>query len=263
MFRVLLPAAVAAVTVVVALSQSALADTVEKRAPGWSGFYVGANVTYAGGHNTGDTVLTRCCHDTATAGVSSFDRYQLKPDGWFAGGNIGFNWQMHPHWLVGLEADYSAGRASASRIDQTSSNLYFYSDNIGQKVGELGTVRGRLGWISGGTLLFVTGGVASARVTTTVSDYEAAPLFVFPPAWSGSGQVSERRYGWTLGGGVESRLTDAWSLKLEYLFVDLGSQQFSFVSSQPGLGNRSTVTVHTDISEHLLRFGVNYRFAGF
>jgi opacity protein-like surface antigen len=63
---------------------------------------------------------------------------------------------------------------------------------------------------------------------------------------------SQWRIGWTFGGRVEAMLTPNWSLKVEYLHVDLGTGiLFNIV---PGFPER--ITFETEI----VRAGLNYRF---
>jgi outer membrane immunogenic protein len=60
------------------------------------------------------------------------------------------------------------------------------------------------------------------------------------------------RWGWTVGGGVEVGITRNWTAKIEYLYVDLGSQQmFNIV---PGVPETVSFTAN------IIRGGVNYRF---
>ena len=56
--------------------------------------------------------------------------------------------------------------------------------------------------------------------------------------------------GYTLGGGVEWAFAPNWSLKSEYLYVDLGEDSFSTPVG--------TYTTETDF--HTARVGLNYRF---
>jgi outer membrane immunogenic protein len=55
-------------------------------------------------------------------------------------------------------------------------------------------------------------------------------------------------FGWTLGLGAEVGLTQNWSAKVEYLFVDLRDEHYGLT----GLDH--------DFESSLLRFGLNYRF---
>jgi outer membrane immunogenic protein len=59
---------------------------------------------------------------------------------------------------------------------------------------------------------------------------------------------------------VEARLTDQWTGKVEYLYVDLGgvSDSFNTVFLTGGAGVSGSHTFSTHIREHIVRFGANY-----
>jgi outer membrane immunogenic protein len=60
------------------------------------------------------------------------------------------------------------------------------------------------------------------------------------------------RAGWTVGGGIETVLAPNWTLKVEYLYMDLGSARlFNIV---PGIPETVTFT------DNILRIGINYKF---
>jgi outer membrane immunogenic protein len=40
--------------------------------------------------------------------------------------------------------------------------------------------------------------------------------------------VSTVKTGWTVGAGVEGKISTNWSVKAEYLYVDLGSTNYTF-----------------------------------
>jgi len=72
--------------------------------------------------------------------------------------------------------------------------------------------------------------------------------------------ASHRISGVALGGGVETALSANWSA--EYLYVGLGNVADSLtVPSVPGI-LPITVTTTSDIRDHIIRVGVNYRFGG-
>ena len=75
---------------------------------------------------------------------------------------MGYNWQFAPHWLVGIEGD-----VGTLGIDRTVKE---YNDVIivGSKADWYGTVRGRFGYVTGPSLLYVTGGVAFVHITRHV-----------------------------------------------------------------------------------------------
>src|SRR5262249_34257408 len=108
----------------------------------------------------------------------------------------------------------------------------------------LGTVRGRVGYITNQWLVYATGGLAYGRIEVDSSASAGAglspagairtPTCNSPivtagtcPVWgfSGSGVTN---IGWTVGGGAELALGGNWTAKFEYLFVDLGSFNTTF-----------------------------------
>jgi opacity protein-like surface antigen len=111
----------------------------------------------------------------------------------------------------------------------------------GTKLDSLGTFRGRIGYAMGATgnwLPYVTGGLAVGELNAWDS--------LFPASGS------DFRAGWTVGGGVEVGITRNWTAKIEYLYVDLGSQQmFNIV---PGVPETVSFTAN------IIHGGINYRF---
>jgi outer membrane immunogenic protein len=64
--------------------------------------------------------------------------------------------------------------------------------------------------------------------------------------------------GWTAGAGIEWKFAPAWSVKAEYLFVDLGNQSNTIFYNYVGFNGTLTSTVNE--RENILRAGVNYKF---
>jgi opacity protein-like surface antigen len=63
--------------------------------------------------------------------------------------------------------------------------------------------------------------------------------------------------GYTLGGGIEGRLTGNWTGKIEYLYLDLGTVT---TIPAPALGATTAAAFNSRITDNLLRVGVNYKF---
>lgn len=62
--------------------------------------------------------------------------------------------------------------------------------------------------------------------------------------------------GWTAGGGIEWAFSLGWSMKAEYLYVDLGSDRFFDPADV------SFITRDVDLRQHIVRAGINYRWGG-
>ena len=64
--------------------------------------------------------------------------------------------------------------------------------------------------------------------------------------------------GWVAGAGVEFALGGPWSGKLEYNYMDLGTQRLHFTSATTPL--TSDVDIRQRVS--VVKAGINYRFGG-
>jgi outer membrane immunogenic protein len=181
----------------------------------WSGFYVGV----MGGYAWSDQV--------SVAGISTSSS-DLK--GGFGGGTIGYNWQVGPSWLFGLEVD-------AAGADIKFSD----SDGLGtggrDKINALGSVTGRVGYAVNSALFYVKGGYAWANNELSLTD-RGVTL-----------SDSKLNSGYTVGGGLEYLFAPSWSAKVEYMYADFGHQDY-FNGMVPDLG----ATVHT------VKGGINYHF---
>jgi outer membrane immunogenic protein len=151
-------------TIALAFNASAADMSLPMKAPvyaapfSWTGFYLGAT---AGGIGiSSENTYTNNENYNAASGNGDTNR----GSGVLAGGTAGYNWQMG-QWVVGVEADYSMASAQTGN----SANWNFAGGNGGASVSSFGTLRGRLGWASDHTLLFITGGLAWADITNTAS----------------------------------------------------------------------------------------------
>lgn len=155
------------------------------------------------------------------------------------GGTLGYNWRTGP-WIFGLEGDYSWANISGS--SNTCGATSPLPHACGTKLQSLGTLRGRIGYAmvaTGNWLPYVTGGLAVGE------------LQAWNALFASSG--SDFRAGWTVGAGVEASITKNWTVKIEYLYADLGNRQTFNV--MPGVPETVSFTAN------ILRAGVNYRFA--
>jgi outer membrane immunogenic protein len=64
--------------------------------------------------------------------------------------------------------------------------------------------------------------------------------------------------GWTVGAGVEWKLTPVWSVKAEYLYAELGGQSNTIVYTYGLFTSSLTSTVQRE-KDNIVRFGVNYK----
>jgi outer membrane immunogenic protein len=232
--------------------------------PNWVGFYIGANAGAGLGEFKNDIAFM----DPAGP-FNSFHSTGTKPNAFIAGGQLGYNWQVSPMAVLGLETDWQNSSASSGQSYADFIRTFiplgpgFANDTINTtyqaKISWLGTLRGRIGFVRGNFLFYGTGGVAYGRIgisgtASEVADFSGAGGGIFSSTTPFN--VTQTKAGWTLGAGIEGSLAGKWSWKAEYLYVDLGSISGSFAGPLiPG----ETVTVKSRFDENLLRLGVNYR----
>ena len=183
----------------------------------WTGFYAGIQ----GGYGWGNTEHT-------TDGLGGGTSGEFDTNGRLIGVTLGTNWQRG-NWVYGLEGDFSF-----SSIEGTSGGGHFTD------IRNLSTLRLRLGYAANTSLVYVAGGLAYGDVR------DGAHGFLI------EGEGSATRFGWALGAGVEWAFAPRWSLKAEYLHVDLGDRHDYSV---PLFGD-----VDVRLTADIARIGVNYSF---
>ncbi len=212
----------------------------------WTGFYVGINGGY--GWDSFKYPYDISCAPPHVCMVPALDPFgageaELRSNGFFGGGQIGYNWQFAPTWVAGVEADIQGADIS----DTATVKLNDLSANASAKLDWFGTVRGRVGYlITPTTLLYATGGWAYGHTKTSVivpSDFEFS--------------LSHDRSGWTVGGGLEYAFNSVWSLKAEYLYMDLGQDNVF-----NGIVNPWLINIDEKTTVHTIKVGLNFRFNG-
>ncbi len=219
---------------------------VETAAPvfNWTGFYAGVHAGYGWAdfdnqYRSGDNFS-----DLVNGGGN-------KPDGFFGGLQLGYNYQFSNQVVLGIEAD-----AAVADLKDSAGGLMgdldddYYRYNAETKIDAFGTVRARLGYAADRFLPYVTGGFAWAH-----TDYSFA-FDTSSPNLYGSYSQSDVFTGWTVGAGLEYAITDKISAKLEYLYADLGSKDYSI-----DLGpNAPAGQFSQDLTLQTAKIGLNYRF---
>jgi outer membrane immunogenic protein len=181
----------------------------------WTGFYIGIN----GGGVWGKSDWS-----------NAFGTADAKTSGGLAGGTIGYNYQIGQA-VLGVEGDMDWSNIKGNTITGICTGGTCETKNSW-----LSTARGRLGYAYDRWLPFVTGGAA-------FGDIKATPV--------GLGSETSTRTGWTAGGGLEAAINGPWTVKVEYLYVDLGKADCNTACGTP---------TDVDFKAHVVRAGLNYRF---
>lgn len=180
----------------------------------WTGFYAGVN----GGYGFGTARWN---------GVPA----SFKANGGLAGGQLGYNLQVGQLvWGLEADGDWSSLRGSDAMVLCNGVPCMTRSDF-------LSTARGRVGFAIDRVMPYLTGGLAVGDIRT---------------GGNGVPGLDRTDAGWTGGAGLEYALAPSWSVKAEYLFVDLGK------ASCGACGTPAATSV--GITENVARAGINYHF---
>ena len=131
-----------------------------------------------------------------------------KQNGSLFGVDLGYNWNVQPSWVVGLEGNWDW------------SNI---SGNDGGSGGDVNAVdqkwtasaRARVGFlVTPSTMLFGTGGLAMMNADLKDEDIPQSHSAMFN--------------GWTFGGGVEQEVMPNVTARLEYRWSNFNQKRVSF-----------------------------------
>ena len=232
----------------------------------WTGFYVGVNAGYGFG-NSGWT---------AADGISN----SFTTKGFLGGGTIGANYQWGPA-VLGIEGDidWSNLDGKLTGCGTVGASVQVLNPGMTCETASdwLATVRGRLGYAFDRILVFGTGGVALANVqgglngtgapigsAATGGPTAAAIAAGMGTAGSTTAFNSTTQVGWTAGAGIEAALSPRWSVKVEYMFVDLPTSNGLCTTGCNFTEKSGVKTPANSVSfnENIVRAGLNFKFGG-
>jgi outer membrane immunogenic protein len=180
----------------------------------WSGFYLGGTIGYGLGTVEVD------------GNSGNFDFNQR---GALYGGYAGYNWRFNT-LILGVEGEGKLGHVSGSA---SAGGITAATDLNWQ-----GSVRGRLGFLATpAVMLYGMAGV-------TWADFDISGLT------TGSGKLNQTFFGAQVGGGAEVKLTEQWSLRLDYTYNALAKERLGPVG----------FTNNYDPSFHAVQAGITFRF---
>jgi outer membrane immunogenic protein len=253
----------------------------------WTGFYLGGNVGYGGNKFSYpfsafadryecDRECSVGAQELQAAAVpadyileDSLDlngNFDLTSSGFFGGGQIGYNYQFDNSWVIGVEADFEwsgiEGELSGNaNLFENGDPLGGVSFSAGSEIEWFGTIRARLGYAWDRVFLYGTGGAAYGKVKShgTITIFDG-----MGDSDSLSASKSDTQWGWTIGAGLEYAITDHWTFKTEYLYVDLGSQNLFNAQDEGYLPNDDYLVVgakmDVETKFHTIKAGLNYKW---
>ena len=279
--------ALAAASVAVALASGAMRGAVaadipvkapvykatQVTSPSWTGFYFGVGLgfraddtnarlsaaTQSGPGFTND--LLACLANIACSnGVSP------TPTSFRVSPYVGYNWQLSPLWLVGVEADRGwAGKTATfggMTFPATAFVDGFAASTFATRTTWDASLRGRVGFlVNPAVLLYATAGVAWQHVEeiSSCAPGTCAPGGVGPAFLS----QSANKAGATVGAGIEGLLWGNWIARAEYRYADFGHVSFADLRTCPaafcGIDIRQSTVTDLSLKTHTATFGLAYK----
>ncbi|MCP4619035.1 MAG: porin family protein [Bradyrhizobium sp.] len=225
----------------------------------WTGFYIGGEVGGRWSDSTWrtDALLTPNGPIGNRTGdiPAGFDSSSVR-----AGGYVGYNWQVSPAFVLGIEGDAAWGDNNKSRLgipgtwSPGTPLAFLQPDSSSVSLGWDAAVRARLGWlVAPNVMLFAAGGAAWQDVTVGASCQNTG-------SWCSIARnvsFNTTKSGWTVGGGVEAKVWTNWLARVEYRYSDFGSTAYAFFPS-----TIDAVYMHHDLKTQIVSFGLAYQFGG-
>ena len=239
----------------------------------WTGFYIGADVGWAGSRQTATTVGTPAGFGAPAivgAGIAGIGvlpmSHGLSDDSVMGSIHAGYNWQAGA-WVLGLEGDVSVIDRNASSSQPVLLSFAVPPQNAGPFLVSahndwLATVRGRIGYAWDKLMLYGTGGAAFTRTSYNTA---YTSVGVAPAIGPLVANFSSDKVGFAVGGGAEWAVSPNWLLRAEYLYYRFDGAQSSMAvvaGSCVAATGCAFVTNTGDLEFHTARVGLSYKFGG-
>jgi outer membrane immunogenic protein len=289
MRKIVLASALLCSTSAIAADLPSVKSSPVAPAPIWTGLYGGLNVGYGFGTNEyvlnsgspGGFFVTTAGAPIANALLSTNNTGGvISSSGVIAGGQVGYNRQVTPQFVFGVEADIQGSGLNGSgtlsgvgirQLTSTSTFGYALSTRVTESLSYIGTARGRVGYLVAPTvMIYGTAGLAYGEKNLTASPSRAtfqetttaSLAATYPTLWS-QGSASNFAAGWTAGGGAEWMVAPNWSVKGEALYYDLGglsasNEEYRVDVTTPYAA--SVLNTQVKFEGIIARAGVNYHF---
>ena len=209
----------------------------------WTGFYVGGNAGYGW-----DSIKASEFSGTNAFPVGTVFSKE-NGSGWLAGVQAGYNFQVTPNFVVGLEAEYSWADISGTETTiSTVPRFLGFTSASTTKLQDFALGTARIGYAANSYLLYLKGGVAYGETSGSgIATNANGTLFETSTHFSS-------RVGAVVGVGAEWMFAPNWSAKIEYDHIFFDVRQVAIAG-----------TVDTSISSSgsnvdIVRAGVNYHF---
>jgi outer membrane immunogenic protein len=236
----------------------------------WSGAYIGGAIGAKWTDSTWSTISTED-PPFAFSTVDASSPRQFNPFGPRVGAYGGYNWQSRM-WVYGVEFDVAYANKTAASLGIPGCTIQCTVgfpgpgvDTSSVKMGSDASVRARIGYLmTPSVLLYATGGVAWQQIQTSgfcQHSFTDPQCQFAPPTPFDLETNSKILTGWTVGGGVESRIFGNWLVRGEYRYSSFRSFTdvfpFSFPGFPPGV---DALRYNLSVNTHIVTLGLAYKF---
>jgi outer membrane immunogenic protein len=159
--------------------------------------------------------------------------------GFVGGGQIGYNWQISPRFVVGVEWMFDGTSISSDTGTFIGLGTPFAAN---ERIDWVTTLAARFGWTADNWLFYGKAGGGWVHESATLTNLNSGVAI----------SNSDTRSGWLLGVGIEYGFAPRWTARVEWDHIGLGDDTIGGFTPGDGV----TLSRHFD----MLKFGVNYRF---
>jgi len=252
-------------------------EPVVAPATSWTGFYLGGGIGFRSanlseqtlsadrpGFSNGNLMDPLTCTFASCGIPQSLDHTAFRFSPYF-----GYNWQIAPQWLVGIEGDVGFGSKTSTinGVPLPGAGLFSFdnvpTDSFAVKTSWDASARGRVGYlVTPGVLLYTTGGAAWQRIEATSTCGLANGFFNcgLPDTFSGTVTDSTTKLGYTIGGGIETMVSGHWLLRGEFRYSDFGTITNNDVRTRLPSTQLLVTSYNLRLTTETVLAGVAYKF---
>jgi outer membrane immunogenic protein len=224
----------------------------------WTGIYIGGQAGVA--FSSSDSINLDPANDGAF-GDGTFDSGDDDNAGFVGGAHIGYDHQFANNVVLGAVADINYIDAEMNRsytVGYPGGPAGTFGLN--EEVDYMGTVRARLGYAFDSILVYGTGGLAYAGYDRSSSLPGTAATDSFA-GYTFEENGDDADVGYSVGGGIDVMATQNISFGVEYLYTNLGSNDYSVTATNTNSDlNFTTESNDDDLDFHTIWAKASYRF---